>query len=36
MELQWPAHHCAIGIGHLVDQVDKLARLLGLGCIKVC
>jgi L-arabinose isomerase len=37
---QWnshgPAHHCAIGIGHVAGQIDKLARLLGLGCIKVC
>lgn len=37
---QWnshgPAHHCAIGIGHLAGQIDKLASLLGLRCIKVC
>lgn len=37
---QWnshgPAHHCAIGIGHLAGQLDKLASLLGLNCIKVC
>jgi L-arabinose isomerase len=37
---QWnsrgPAHHCAIGIGHVAEKIDKLASLLGLGCIKVC
>jgi len=37
---QWnahgPAHHCAIGIGHLAGQLDKVARLFGLNCIKVC
>ena len=37
---QWnshgPAHHCAIGIGHVAGQIDKIASLLGLNCIKVC
>lgn len=37
---QWnshgPAHHCAIGIGHVAGQIDKLASLLALDCIKVC
>jgi L-arabinose isomerase len=37
---QWnshgPAHHCAIGIGHLAGQIDKFASLVGLNCIKVC
>jgi L-arabinose isomerase len=31
-----PAHHCAIGIGHVAGKIDKLASLLGLRCIKVC
>ena len=37
---QWnshgPAHHCAIGTGHLGSQIDKLARLLRLNCIRAC
>jgi len=37
---QWnshgPAHHCAIGTGHVGSQIDKLARLLRLNCIRVC
>jgi L-arabinose isomerase len=37
---QWnshgPAHHCAIGTGHVASQIDKLARLLRLNCIRVC
>ncbi len=31
-----PAHHCAIGVGHLAGRVEKLARLLGIECHKVC
>ena len=30
-----PAHHCAIGLGHVANQIDKIAKLLGMSCIKV-
>ena len=37
---QWnshgPAHHCAIGIGHIAGQLEKLASLLELGFVQVC
>jgi len=37
---QWnshgPAHHCAIGVGHIAGQLEKVATLLGLGFSKVC
>jgi len=31
-----PAHHCAIGIGHIADRVDKLAHLLKIECLRIC
>ncbi|MGA2765209.1 MAG: arabinose isomerase [Spirochaetia bacterium] len=31
-----PAHHCAIGVGHVADRVDKLAHLLKIECLRVC
>jgi len=37
---QWnaagPAHHCAVGIGHLADKIDKLGHLLGIETLRVC
>ena len=31
-----PAHHCAIGVGHLADRIEKLAALLELGFRRIC
>ena len=31
-----PAHHCAIGIGHIADKLEKLGQLLGIDVHKVC
>ncbi len=31
-----PAHHCAIGIGHIVGKIDKLGKLLGIEVGRVC
>jgi L-arabinose isomerase len=25
-----PAHHCAVGVGHIADKMDKLGKLLGI------
>jgi L-arabinose isomerase len=33
---QGPAHHCAIGLGHLHEKLAKLATLLGIECVRVC
>jgi L-arabinose isomerase len=31
-----PAHHCAVGIGHIVGKLKKLGALTGIECIQVC
>jgi len=31
-----PAHHCAVGVGHIADKLEKLASLWGIECIRVC
>lgn len=31
-----PAHHCAIGVGHIADQIFKVSRLLDLDFQQVC
>ncbi len=31
-----PAHHCAVGLGHIGDKIDKLGSLLGIESIRVC
>ncbi len=31
-----PAHHCAVGVGHIADRIDKLGRLLGIDAVRVC
>ena len=37
---QWnargPAHHCAVGVGHLAHKLEKLGRLLNMQTIRVC
>jgi L-arabinose isomerase len=33
---QGPAHHCAVGIGHIAGKLDKLGKLLGIDVVRVC
>jgi L-arabinose isomerase len=37
---QWnvhgPAHHCAVGVGHIASKLKKLGALLGMESIQVC
>ncbi len=31
-----PAHHCAIGVGHISSKIKKLSKLLHMDMIQVC
>jgi L-arabinose isomerase len=37
---QWnvhgPAHHCAVGVGHIATKLKKLGAILGMESIQVC
>jgi L-arabinose isomerase len=32
---QGPAHHCAIGVGHIAGKIEKLGQLLNLEVVKI-
>ncbi len=34
--VQGPAHHCAVGIGHISAKLMKLGKLLNMEVVKVC
>lgn len=31
-----PAHHCAVGVGHIAEKIRKLGMLLGMDVVQVC
>jgi L-arabinose isomerase len=31
-----PAHHCAVGVGHIAHKLQKFAALLQIECARVC
>ena len=31
-----PAHHCAVGIGHIASKLKKFAALIGIEMVQVC
>jgi L-arabinose isomerase len=33
---QGPAHHCAVGVGHVAATLEKTAALMGIGFVRVC
>ena len=32
---QGPAHHCAIGVGHIAGKIEKLGKILNLNVQKI-
>jgi L-arabinose isomerase len=30
-----PTHHCALGVGHVAKEIDKVARILGLEMVRI-
>lgn len=33
---QGPSHHCAIGVGHIANKIEKLGILLNLRVVRIC
>lgn len=31
-----PAHHCAIGTGHIAGKIEKLGQLFNIPVVKIC
>lgn len=31
-----PAHHCAVGVGHIASKIEKLGLLLGIDVVRIC
>jgi len=31
-----PAHHCAVGVGHIASVLEKIGALLGIAVVRVC
>ncbi|AWI08539.1 arabinose isomerase [Ereboglobus luteus] len=31
-----PAHHCAVGVGHIAQKIEKLGQLLQMPVVRVC
>jgi L-arabinose isomerase len=33
---QGPSNHCAIGVGHIANKIEKLDKLLNLKMVNIC
>lgn len=33
---QGPAHHCAVGTGHIAGKLEKLGKLLNIDVVRIC
>jgi len=31
-----PAHHCAVGVGHIADKIEKFGQIVGIKTKRVC
>jgi len=31
-----PAHHCAVGVGHIASKLEKLGKLLEIETVRIC
>ena len=31
-----PAHHCAVGVGHVAHTLERIAKLLRIDATRVC
>jgi L-arabinose isomerase len=31
-----PAHHCAVGVGHIATKIEKLGKLLDIEVVQIC
>jgi L-arabinose isomerase len=31
-----PAHHCAVGVGHISGKLKQLSKILGMDLVQVC
>jgi len=34
--VEGPAHHCAVGVGHIAHKIEKPGALLGMKAQRVC
>ncbi len=34
--MQGPTHHCALGVGHIAEQIERVARLMNLETVRIC
>ncbi|HKK81799.1 MAG TPA: L-fucose/L-arabinose isomerase family protein, partial [Prolixibacteraceae bacterium] len=33
---QGPAHHCAIGVGHIAEKINKLGQIFNIEVVRIC
>jgi L-arabinose isomerase len=33
--IEGPTHHCALGVGHVANEIEKVARILGLEILRI-